>query len=503
MMKMVKHSRAWRIYLACAASAAALSACMVGPNYNGPPSAASIALQTGRFARADAAPAAPGAPPSRWWLALNDPLLTRLITQAFAASPSLQAAEARVRSARAMIMENRTKLLPSGGATAVYARVGVPTGVDGVLGGSSPSTTGAATAGSAIPGHIDLYDAGFDATWELDLFGGVRRGIEGARANAEAQLASLADAQVSLASNVAQAYVNVRDVQHRIALAAENADVEIRNLKLTEQRRAAGTAADTDVEAARTQLSQTKGDAAALKSQLDRYLDQLAVLCGQEPGQLDKELATAAPLPVPPEAVAIGNPAALIRRRPDIREAERRLAADTAAIGENVANFFPSVTLFGTVGFASTKSSNLFASSNFNSLSAPILSWNVLNIPKVAAEVREAKATRDGAVASYRQTVLSALEDAESSLSQFGHQRETVYHLAATRESAARRAALVHAQYVGGTASLISLLNAESQRISAEANLSQSEAMLTNDYVALQKSLGLGWAADGGGFTSK
>ena len=482
-------------------SVSILGGCMVGPDYKGPPVAAPIAVQTGAFHRATEAPAStPADPPSQWWLGLNDPELTRLIGQAFAASPNLQAAEARVRNARAMLLEDRIKLLPTGGATALYAHVGVPSSTQSIL--NNGSTTGSGTSGSGtsgaaggvkIPSTIDLYNTGFDATWEIDLFGGVRRGIENARATAQAQIASLQDAQVSLASNVAQAYVNLRDVQHRLQLAKEDGQIETRNLELTERRRQGGTASDADVEQARTQLTQTTANAVPLAAQLDQYLDQLAVLSGREPGQLDAELAEPAPLPLPPQTVAIGDPAAMIRRRPDIRQAERELAADNAAIGQNVANFFPTLTLFGNVGFASTHSSDLFSSRNFSTLAAPILSWNVLNFPKVAAQVRGAKATRDEAVATYEQTVLTALQNAEDSLSQFGNQRETVRQLSIARDSAVRAARLVHIQSAGGTASLINVLNSENQRVVAEQNLSQSQAMLTNDYVALQKSLGLGW----------
>jgi outer membrane protein TolC len=183
----------------------------------------------------------------------------------------------------------------------------------------------------------------------------------------------------------------------------------------------------------------------------------------------------------------------MIRRRPDIRQAERQLAAENAAIGQHVADYFPTITLLGTVGYAGTKTSGLFDSRNVNALGGPSLSWNVLNLPKVRAQVKEAKAQRDTALFNYEQTVLAALQDAEDSLSRFGHQRENVAQLMEARDSAARAAELTRARYAGGTASLIDLLDTERQRVSTEESLAQAQAMLTEDYVALQKSLGLGW----------
>jgi NodT family efflux transporter outer membrane factor (OMF) lipoprotein len=265
--------------LALAALAADLSACMVGPDYKGPPTAAPIAMQAGRFHRADAAPVAPDPPPAQWWLALNDAELTRLIDQAFADSPNLKAAAAKVRNARAMLREQGAKLGPSGGASAAALSIKPPSSIGSILGSGSSAS---------VPNHLDLYSTALDASWELDFFGGVRRGVENAKAGAEAQQASFEDAQVQLATEVAQAYVNLRDAQHRAALSATSADLEDRELQLTRQRRAAGTASDADVERLRTQLSQTRADLLPLKATVDQYLDQLALLTGREPGAVHR-----------------------------------------------------------------------------------------------------------------------------------------------------------------------------------------------------------------------
>ncbi len=484
--------RAYRLSLdlmTAAVLSAALTGCMVGPDYKGPPQAAPLASQGGAFQRAMIAPVDGAPPPAQWWLALGDPQLTRLINDALADNPNLKAAQARVRNARAMLQEQRAGLLPQGGGSLAYIHAAIPKSADALLGGGA----GGSSSGS---GGVDLYSAAFDASWELDVFGGTRRGVQASRASAQAQQASFEDTQVELASEVAQAYVNLRDAQRRLILDTMVADLEDRMLQLTRTRRAGGTASEADVERLATQLSQTQADLAPLKASAEQALDQLAVLTGREPGALDADLAAPSDLPLPPPQVAIGDPAGLIRRRPDIRQAERLLAADTAAIGQKAASYFPSVNLFGTIGYSGADTAKLLSGDNLIQLGAPYLSWNVFNFPKINAQVKQAKATRDAAVFSYEQTVLTALQDAEDSLSRFARQRENAVQLAKARDSAARAAQLTQARYRDGTATLIDLLDTERQRLQTEQSLSQSQALLTNDYIALQKSLGLGWQGE-------
>jgi NodT family efflux transporter outer membrane factor (OMF) lipoprotein len=269
--------------------------------------------------------------------------------------------------------------------------------------------------------------------------------------------------------------------------------LEQRTLDLTRQRRALGTASESDVDRLETQLQQTAAEAPTLQAQIEQYLDQIATLAGVEPGELDVSLSAAGTLPVPPATIAVGDPATMLRRRPDIRRAERQLAADTAQIGQDVAQYFPSVTLLGTIGFAGTDAGHLFSGNNLNALGGPSLSWNIFNFPRTMARVSEAEASRDAAVAQYRNTVLSALRDANTSLSRYGHQRENVERLRAADAAAQRAAGLGRQREQEGTASLIDVLDIERQRLQTEQDLAQAQANLTNDYVALQKALGLGW----------
>lgn len=467
------------------AATALLGACAVGPDYKGPPLAAPVSTAAGHFHRAEAAQTPSAAPPARWWGALNEPELTRLIDQALAGSPTVREAQARLRAARASLGESRTRLLPTGGGNALAAGVRVPKNALSGLAGVPPQDSAR---------DVDFYSAGFDALWELDVFGGARRGIEAAGAQVGARQADLQDTQVELAAEVAQAYVNLRDAQMRLRLAREAVALQQRTLDLTNQRRARGAAADGDVERVQTGLDQSQAQIAPLEGLVEQATDQLAVLTGREPGALDAELAAEAAVPMPPEVTPIGDPAALLRRRPDIRAAERHLAASNAQIGQNMAELFPKVTLFGSVAFSSAASTQIFTSGNLGAFGGPSLSWNVFDIPRIKAQVRGAEAGRDAAQAHYEGVVLAALQDAEASLSRFGHQRQSVASLERADASATRAAEIVQRRYRGGADSLIDVLDAQRQQILARQALAEGRARLTNDYVALQKSLGLGWS---------
>ncbi|MDB5480530.1 MAG: transporter [Caulobacteraceae bacterium] len=464
---------------------ALLAACAVGPDYKGPPQAAPLSTAAGRFQRSAQIESLPGPPAARWWEALNEPELSRLIDQALADSPTVREAQARVRAARASLGATRAALLPNGGAAAFQASARIPKNALGGLTGVAPG---------GVPRNVDIYSAGFDALWELDVFGGTRRAIEAAGAEAGAQQAQLQDAQVELSAEVAQAYVNLRDTQARLRLAQDAVALQQRTLDLTRQRRAVGAAADGDIERVRTDLEQSQAEIPSLEGLIQQITDQIAVLTGREPGALDVELAASATIPKPPAATPIGDPAALLRRRPDIRAAERRLAASSARIGQNVAELFPKVTLFGDIGFSAT-SGDLFKSGNFGAIGGPSLTWNLFSFPRLQARVRGAEADRDAVQAHYEGVVLAALEDAETSLTRYGHQRQSLAALARAEASAVVAAELTSRRYQGGTASLIDVLDAQRRQIQARRAVADGQAQLVNDYVALQKSLGLGWAA--------
>ena len=477
---------------------APLAGCTVGPNYAGPQDAAPHASRGAAFVRAASQDVAPTPPVARWWEELGDPTLNALIIRALANNPNVAIVQARLRQARASLREEKANALPNGSASALYAHARIPgldlTGSNGTGNGSSGGTTSIESQSDHAT-QFNLYNLGFDASWEIDLFGGQRRAVEAARASAAAAEANIADAQVSLTSEVAQAYVNLRDRQQRITLNKRSVTMQEQMLALTQERYSRGTASRLHVTRLQNQLDNTRADITPLNAELDSYLDELATLTGDEPGFLDQSLKVAQPLPLPPATIPVGDPAALIARRPDIRSAERTLASYTAKIGQAEAAKFPSVKFMGIIGLGGTDPSDLTKLDDFTALLAPQLSWNFLDFGRNRARVAQADAARDEAEAQYRQTVLGALRDAEDALSRFKYRRIIVATLARAKASADEAAALSAQRYQAGTTTLIDLLDTRRQQIAADQSLSQGETALTGDFISIQKALGLGWSS--------
>jgi NodT family efflux transporter outer membrane factor (OMF) lipoprotein len=455
-------------------TAALVCGCAVGPNYHGAPSVAPTATGAANFLRAPAEGVSNSPAVAKWWEALNDPELNKLIESALEQSPDIRAAQARLRQSRAGLRQQQRGAFPSGAANAAYLHAKIPSAAVDI-------------------GDVDFYNVGFDATWEADLFGARRRAIEAAASEAQAAEADLADAHVQLAAEIAQAYVDLRDQQQRIALVRRSVEVEDRVLALTQQRRQQEVASDLDVERVRTQAENTRAALIPLDAQILESLDQLAVLTGREPGALDAELAATTPLPTLPQTVAIADPATLIRQRPDIRAAERQIAAKNAQVGQRMADWFPKLTLIGFVGFSGSDPGDLTRSENLMWVGAPLLQWNALDFGRTRARVEQAKGGLEEAEAKYEATVLRALGDANGALSRYGHQRDSVVSLRNVERSASRSAALTEQRYRAGTTSALEWLDAERTRFSAEQNRIAADAQLIKDYISLQKSLGLGW----------
>jgi NodT family efflux transporter outer membrane factor (OMF) lipoprotein len=480
------------LLLALLASLAGLPGCTVGPDYRGAPEVAGGAGHANSFVRAPAAGITSGYTPSQWWNTLGDAQLSALIDKALAHNQNLQAAQARLRESRAQLQQQRAEALPTVSADAAALRARSPD-LSGLTNTSQATPAGQSSHTSQGRGPLQLYTAGFDASWEADLFGGTRRAIEAASAQADAVDADLADTQVSLAAEVAQAYISLRDQQQRLTLANQSAELEQQTLVLIQQRRARGVAGDADVERQTTQVENTRATLIPLDEQITESLDQLAVLTGQAPGALDHELSAPAPLPVLPAIVPIDDPASMLQQRPDIRAAERRLAASNAQIGERTADLFPKVTMLGFVGSNAADPGHLARKNSFTWLGVPFLQWDVFDFGRTRSGIRQAEASRDEADAHYAQTVLAALQDANNALSRYGHQRESVARLQQIEASADRSATLMHQRYGAGASSLIDLLDTQRTQFSAQQNLVEGRADLLKDFVSLQKSLGLGW----------
>lgn len=452
-----------------------LAGCVtVGPDYRGAPDVAPEALNAQSFARMPATGIVAQSPVAAWWLTLNDPQLNALIDAALANSPDLHAAKARLRQSRASLTQQQAQGLPTIGGTAAAAVLQTAPGTD------RQHTT-------------KLYIAGFDASWEADLFGGTRRAVEAASAESEAVEADLADAQVSLAAEVANVYVELRAQQQRHVLMQQAVAYERQMLVLTQQRRARGVATAAEVEQMASQLQGSEASLNQIDAAVAAALDQLALLSGRTPGALDSTLSAPKALPVLPQSLAIGDPADLVKRRPDIRAAERRLASSNAQIGEKTAGYFPKLTLFGNIGFSADNPTHLARASNATLLGIPYVTWNFIDFGRTKAAVRGAEAGRDIALAKYENTVLIALRDANTALSRYGYQRDSVLKLLAQQASARHMAELMQQRRSAGTASLIDLLDAERALCDVQQNTIEGQAELIRDFVSLQKSLGLGW----------
>jgi outer membrane protein, multidrug efflux system len=492
--------------LALAALPLLLSACMLGPDYVKPEVAAPALAQT-RLHRAEQAQVSAATPPQRWWDGLHDAELSALVDQALANSPDLRAAEAKVRGSRALIAQRKAERLPSVGATGAYAYIDPPKSIENGLRSAGESLAQAAEASGATEQAAQireqtrdpdldtgLYVAALDASWELDLFGRRRRAQQEAQAQAEADLAQFENAQVQLAAEVGQAYINYRGTQARLEVAEDSRAKAATQLELTRQRQARGAAPQLDVERALTELRQQEAKIPDLQATLQESLDQLALMTGQVPGALDARLAAARPLPELPATVPVDDAAALIRRRPDVRQAERQLAASSAKIGQALSGYFPQVSLLGSIGMGATSLSD-FNADALTTLVAPVLRWSAFDFGRVRAQVAQARAGNEAYAAQYEGKVLAALQDANSALARFGASRRMALIAGEAEAAATRSAGLVQQRHDAGATSLIDALDVQRQQLSARDSVTQARMKLLVDYVGLQKSLGLGWQA--------
>jgi outer membrane protein, multidrug efflux system len=469
---------------ATALAALALSACAVGPDYKGPPKVAALGSTTG-FVRAPAA-VQPGAPaPARWWTALNDPLLDRLIDETLRANPSLAEASAHLRAARAKLSAERAKSGPNGQATATELAAAIPSNTVSAV-TRTPSKGGTT--------HFDLYSAGFDATWELDLFGARKRAEQSAGAQVGDVAAQVDDVKVSLAAETADAYIALGAAREHLERLQSEVRLARAALGFSLQRRAAGATLDGEVESARRDLLSLEASMASERAQAAAALDALAVLTGRAPGALDAELAGVRSAPEAPALTPVGDVQGLIAHRPDVRAAERAYAGKVADVGSAVADFYPKVTLVGDLSIGGTRVQNLTNAGDAVGLGAPMLQWNILSLGQLEAGLRGAKAERDAAAAHYQGAVLSALQDANDSLARFGEARRSAADLAEVEASAHRDCDQMKERTAVGAASRRDLVTAERQCLQAEGQASDARVQLVRSWVALQKSLGLGWS---------
>jgi len=451
-----------------------LAGCVAGPDYVRPDPPPSEAIEAGSFLRAGDAVAR--APVARWWESLGDPALSGLIETGLEQAPAVEAATARIRQARSGLSSVRASLLPSLSTSATYIYADLPNQAFGTGSGAN-----------------DFVTLGFDTQWEVDLWGGKARDVERASADAGAAEAQLADVQVSLSAEIARTYVTLQAREASAKLLEDRRGRELQLLSIASRRLEGGTGSAQDVAQARQRLGGTDSELAAVKAETDVLRDGLAVLTGAAPGGLDSLPATK--IPLPPSEVAVGDPAGMLARRPDILVAERRLAASTAAIGVAKSRQFPAVSLLGLIGIGGSSIGDVFDTSQLSAIAVPRLSWNFLDFGRAAANVRGAKANRDAALAEYRAGVLAALQDAEASLARFGAARIALARAGDSLRQAQEVARLQGLRGKAGTISNGEVLEAENREADMRLAEINSRANLTLAYITLTKSLGLGWQA--------
>lgn len=456
--------------LAVSASALTLAACAVGPRYEAPktPPAA--------FVNADPAAFAAANPEAAWWRQFEDPVLDDLVARGLAANLDLKVAVAHVKEARALFTDARLDQLPRITASGTYAA-------------SDQQQPGSGE--HRVDG--ETWQAGFDAGWELDLFGHVRHGVDAAKADAGAAEADLRDAQVSVAAEVARNYFEMRGAQARLAVAERNLDTQRETLRLTKARFEVGQGDPVDVASAQARLSATEAAIPAFRAAEVRSANRLAVLVGERPGALGGRLQAVEATPPLTKALPIGDAGELLRRRPDVQAAERRLAAQTARTGVATADLFPRVRFSGFFGFLSGDIGSLGQSASQAWSVTPTITWPGLDLGGARARLRAQEARGDAALAIYDKTVLGALEDVENALSAYGHEQSRLKSLADQVAASRRAADLARIRYREGAIDFLVLLDAERTRLEAEDALSASETQAKVDVAAVYKALGGGW----------
>jgi multidrug efflux system outer membrane protein len=461
-------------------------ACLVGPNYH-PPRTDLPAAWTGEAPAApEKATGAPQVQPSGgpaadltgWWRQLGDPELTSLIQEALRANYDLQTAEARLRQSRALRGVVAGALWPQISASASYARV---------HSGGGSSGAGASSA------DRNLFQAGFDAAWEIDVFGGTRRSLESAGAGVLAAQENIHDVQVSLVSEVALVYTQLRGAQQRIVIARDNLGAQQRTAEITRKRESVGFVSALDVANAEAQVATTRSQVPGLEIAARQSIYALSVLLARPPADLLQELSQTQPLPVVPAEIPVGSPPDLLRRRPDIRETEALLHAATAQVGVAEAELFPKVSVSGSLNWQSGLVRNWFSEINSFWSVGPSVSWTAFAGGSRVANVHAQEAARDQALIAYRQTVLAALQDVEDALVAFAKDKERRQAISEAAAANRRAVELSTQLYIQGETEFINVLDAERSLYASEDALVQSDIDLVTDIIALYKSLGGGW----------
>jgi NodT family efflux transporter outer membrane factor (OMF) lipoprotein len=470
--------KAVRGALLAAAVALTLSGCAVGPNYRPPqpvtPDAWHELPATGVRVESPDAPSL-----AAWWTTLNDPQLNEFIERALAENKTAKQAYARVVQARAQRAIAGSGFWPSIGASASASR--------------TESESNFNESGEVVSTVGESYSTGVSASWELDLFGGQRRSYESATAQLAATEADTRDVLVVLLGDVALSYVGVRTAQSRLDFAERNLESQREALDITRWRAEAGLTTVLDVEQANTNYEQTRAQIPLLESSLVQNMNRLAVLTGQTPGALEVSLQDRKPIPVAPVDIVAGVPADVLRRRPDVRSAERQLAAQTAEVGVATAALYPSLSLTGSISWQSLTASDLLDGFR-NDRSGLSLSLPLFNGGALRQRIKAQNALVDQALAAYEATVLAVYEEVENALDAWTSEQRRHEALVQAVGSARRAAELALVQYNSGLVDFQTVLTADRQLISLEDSLAVSDGENTANLIRLYRALGGGWS---------
>jgi len=444
--------------------------CTVGPNYQPP-----MSRQASALAGATLFTNVSTSTDQVWWRLFDDPELERWVLIASTNNLDLKIAEARLREARSLWSASRFDFAPT-------VR-------------SENSYQSSTASGVALPNlfrgnrHNELYRAGFDASWEMDLWGRVRRSVEAARATVEAVRASRDDRLISVRAEVAANYCELRGIQMQLAVSRRNATNQADTLKLAEALRDGGEGTQFDVARARSLWNATQATIPPLEARLQQAMFRIAVLCGRSPSSIESEFASEQKIPRAQSDIEVGNVVDLIRRRPDIRAAERSLAAWTARIGVDVAELFPRVVFNGNLGLQANRLSDMGMAGADVSGFGPHISWAAFDVGRVRQRIRAANARAEGALAVYENTVLLALEETERSLANLSRERQRLSFLRESEMAASEAVELARQRYRDGISDFLSVLDAERTLLSLQEQLVTSETRTATSLIAVFKAL--------------
>lgn len=456
--------------IACAAAAVLAAGCASTPV----PEAEIPAAANGAFVSARSPSFAPEAPPTDWWRLFDDPTLDGLVAEALAANKDIEIATANLARVRASLGEARAGRLP---ATATSA---------GVSYGRQ-----AAAPGLEAPEAGETYSAGLDVSYEVDLFGRVRNSIGAARADVEAAEAALDVTRVSVAAETARAYADACAANARIAVAERSIELQARTVQLTERMLDAGRGTKLDVTRAQAQLESTRAGLSPLRAAREEAVFRLSTLTGRPPAQASDQARACETIPQVETAIPVGDGAGLLARRPDVRQAERQLAAAAARVGIATADLYPQVSLGGSVGLSAQDAGDLGDAVRFSV--GPLISWSFPNLAVGRARLAGARAGADVSLAQFDRTVLVALQETETALSAYANELDRRAALQAARDQSAEAVRLARLRFDAGLESFLAVLDAQRTLAIDEALLAQSQAQVTTTQVQLFKALGGGW----------